>query len=136
MIALFLLVFFPCQWPDVCTHEVVTLNIHNDDVSGSPGRHQRPAAVGGLRFPLCWLACMLLPWWDAPSLVWLWMCTNALGWIGFVVRRRQNPFLAFSLSLKSSSPNKSTTNQQSSFVIFPLQTLSLSCAHSHAFFFS
>lgn len=44
--------FLPFPRPDVCAHEVVTLNIHRDDVSGSPGRHQRPAAVGGPRFPL------------------------------------------------------------------------------------
>lgn len=37
------------------------LNIHNDDASESPGRHQSPAAVGGPRFPPCQLACVLLP---------------------------------------------------------------------------
>lgn len=44
---------FPC--PDVNAHEVVTVKQNNDDFSGIPWR-LLPAAVGGLKFPLCTLS--------------------------------------------------------------------------------
>lgn len=70
--------------------------------SGSPGRHQHPAAVGGLRSlhptPRAGLYAAALGRTES-GLAAEW--TNASGWIGFVmqlVRRRQNRSLAFSLA--------------------------------------
>lgn len=47
-------------WPDVCAHEVMTLNINKYDVSRSPGHHECPAAVGGPTFSSSHLTCLLL----------------------------------------------------------------------------
>lgn len=130
--------FLPFPRPDVCAHEVVTLNIHKDDVSESPGRHQRPAAVGGPRFPSCYMACMLLLWKDAPRLVWPRKWTNASGRIGFVMQLCAGGtsvfrFLAFTLVCLTNETIKSTTKQPSSFGIFLSFLSFFYLKHSHLF---